>query len=156
MLLSANLFQTIVAGLALLSLMILLLSSLSNQLESLLKPAEVIHLIASTLILNEILFAFSFLQVIHFVVAIILALPIPFILYNLGLSKNILKYWTWIGGLILIFTILFFDLIYVPYEDYWNGIPIIFIHYWIRNWLVFISITLIAIGLARKTSANTG
>ncbi len=49
-----------------------------------------------------------------------------------------------LGTLLLIPTLIYFNFIYVPYESYsYSGLPIIFVHFRIRNWICYIGIALI-------------
>ncbi len=108
-------------------------------------------LICSLLILNEIFFNFRFNQGIDFLIVLTFSIPIPFIVSELIIRTKINKTFILLFGLILtITTSIYFKLIYVPYEDYWNETPIIFVHQWTRNWLIFIGLNLIIISRLLK------
>jgi uncharacterized membrane protein len=119
-------------------------------------PSMITFLICSLLILNEVFFNFHFNQEIEFLIALIFSIPIPFIVSELITTSKINKTYFLLFGLILtITTAIFFKFVYEPYEDYWNETPIIFVHQWIRNWLIFIGLNLIIIySLLRNKEKN--
>lgn len=119
-------------------------------------PALLVFLICSLLILNELFFSFNFNQRIDFLVAILFSIPIPFIVNELITTSKINKTYILLLSLILtIPTVLYFEFIYKPYEGYWNETPILFIHHWIRNWLLFIGLKLNILYYLQKNKEKT-
>ena len=109
-------------------------------------PSLIICLICSLLVLNEIFFKFNYNQGTHFLVTLMLSIPIPIIINELIITCKTNKIYILLLGLTLIIsTVIYFKFIYEPYEDYWNETPIIFVHQWIKNWLIFIGLNLIII-----------
>lgn len=105
-----------------------------------------IFLICLFLIFNEVFFIFHYYQKAEFHITAILAIPIPLIASDLFISSKIkCIYILFFGLLLTIPTFLYFHFIYTTYEDYWFGIPIVYMHFWIRNWLIFIGLNLILI-----------
>jgi hypothetical protein len=144
-----NKIQIPIVILLILSLFTIIVSELpqnkfSSKIEKLIRPSFFIFLICSLLIFNEIFFVFNFNQGIEFIVTVILSIPIPFIISDLIVSSKIKNIYVLFFGLLLtISTVIYFHFFYTTYEDYWNGIAIIFIHQWIRNWMIFIGLILI-------------
>lgn len=119
-------------------------------------PSMITFSICSLLINNEIFFNFNFNQEIEFLIVLMFSIPIPFIVSELITKYKINKSYILLFGLVLIITTaIYFKFVYVPYEDYWNETPIVFVHQWIRNWLIFIGLNLIIIsGLLRNREKN--
>lgn len=144
-----NKIQIPIVIVLLLSLITIIVSELpqnrfSSKIEKLRKPSSLIFLICSLLLFNEIFFIFYYNQAIEFIVTVVLSIPIPFIIGDFIVSSKIRSIYVLIFGAVLtIPTLLYFQFIYTTYEDYWNGFAILFIHQWIRNWLVFIGLILI-------------
>jgi hypothetical protein len=148
-----SVFQFIVASFASLSLIILIVGCFKNFVKNVKRYTQIVHLISSGIILNEIFFSFSFLQLVDFLIVLLLALPIPIIINDLfATAKSDRFYFIPIGLFLASSTFLFFKFSYNPYEAYWEKIPIMFMHFWIRNWLIFIGINLILIGVLRKNN----
>jgi len=147
--------QFITASAAFVSLLILIALRFFKKSTLLEKCAKAVFLIANITVLNEMFFSFSFNQVIEWVVIILLVFPLLAILDSFRWSKRSIDLSMFIGSLTIIATVVFFKLIYEPYEAYWMNIPIIFIHYWLRNWLIFIGLTMLGVGIIKKTTANS-
>ena len=148
---------SIIALIAVLSLTTLICTLLFRKFTNTAKLAGMLFLVTALIIINEFLFSNSFHQSLDFLVALLLIIPIPLVINDLlsfhkrKVSNSLIP-----GSLILLVsTLIFFTLVYVPYEDYLMGLPIIFAHHWIRNWLILISIILLTVGVLKKKTANS-
>lgn len=159
-----NKIQIPIVILLLISLLVIIATEIpenkfSSKINKFKKPSLLFFLISSLLIFNEIFFSFNFNQGFEFFIIAIFSIPIPFIVSDLIIPFEIKNIYILLIGLFLtISTIIYFQFIYTRYEDYWNGIAIVFIHHWIRNWLIFIGVNLIAIycflETKKKNTAN--
>jgi hypothetical protein len=156
-------FQFSIVIILLLSLTIQIVDAFSKATlpNSWKKKAQVIFIVASLLILNEVFFDFQFNSlnlILELSIAIILSIPIVFITMDF-LEKNNSRnhYVLTLGLFISILTFIYFKYFYTPHEDYFNEIAILFIHHWIRNWIIFIGLILVLASTFNiyKTTVNT-
>jgi len=147
---------SIIALLTFISLITLISTFFFRKLSNIQKIASLLFLASASVIINEFLFSYSFNQTLDFFIGLTLLLPTAFILNDLvGLRNNKPIYLVIIASsIVLISTLIFFINFYVPYEDYLMGFPIEFIHNWIRNWIISISIVLILFGILRLKTAS--
>lgn len=145
---------SIIALAAVISLATLICTLIFKKSGNAVKIASALFIIAALIIINEFLFSNSFHQTLDFLIALLLAIPLPMIINDLlGFHKPRLSNLLILGSfLLLLLTLVFFTFFYVPYEDYLLGLPIVFVHYWIRNWLILISAILLTVGLLKKRS----
>ncbi|WBX77676.1 hypothetical protein PG911_05305 [Tenacibaculum ovolyticum] len=100
--------------------------------------------------LKVLLMLFNFIQFTEYIVVILLTLPIIFFIRDLFTEKIKSKHFLILGFTLLFPTLIYFNFIYKPYEAYSdNGIPIIFIHQNIRNWICYIGIVFILTSLVK-------
>lgn len=118
--------------------------------DKLLTVVKVMVLILLLIYLNVLLKQFNFIQKTEYVIIAILTLPVPWILNEL-LVENINVRYLAIGGVFFLATTLsYFEFVYEPYEAYSsNGMPIVFVHQRIRNWLCYIGVIMIVISILR-------
>lgn len=81
---------------------------------------------------------------------ILLAMPTIFVIEEI-LKKKVFNnlYFLIIGFTIIFFDLFYFIEIYKPYEDYLFGLPIMFIHYLVRNWICLFGTSMILISIIR-------
>lgn len=141
-------YQILIAAIAMISLVIMIVNYFSSN-KSFIKfksISKMTFLIAALLIMNEIFFAFHFNSmnlIFDLLVTVSLSAPIVFIakdFLNDKVIKN--KYILTAGFLVAVSTFIYFKYFFVEYENYYAGYPIIFIIYWIRNWLIFVGVVL--------------
>ncbi len=107
-----------------------------------------IYLILILFIINKFFHIFWFNQMVHFIIFSLYILPIVFILNDLLKPKwGKIKIFLSIGLFFVISTLFYFKYIYVSYEDYWNGTPIVVIHYLFRDWICLIGTVMILVSL---------
>ncbi|MFV8351906.1 hypothetical protein [Flavobacterium sp. XS2P14] len=107
-----------------------------------------IYLILMLYIINKFFYIFWFNQMVDFVIFSLHILPVVFILNDLLKPKwSKMKFFPPIGILLIILTSFYFKNIYVSYEDYWNGTPIVVIHYLFRDWICLIGTVMILVPL---------
>ncbi|MDR6967692.1 hypothetical protein J2X31_001704 [Flavobacterium arsenatis] len=147
---------SLIALVTLISLLSLIVASFTRKLYNVRKIASVLFLLSAAIICNELLFSYSFHQPLVFLIGLTLLAPFPFVLdelIHIEKKKNI--YFVVLFSLIvLISTLVFFIVFYVPYEDYLGGLPIMFVHHWIRNWIIAIAIVSIVFGILKIISSR--
>ena len=148
--------------LTIIGLLILTLKEILNNRfqisEKILNGIKIGILILFLIYLNVFLKWFTFVGYVDYVVVTYLTLPIIFILREFIPDKIKSRNLTLIGILLLLLTLIYFEFFYETYEDYSSdGMPIIFVHQRIRNWICYIGITLILTSIIRKkTNHNNG
>jgi hypothetical protein len=111
---------------------------------------RLIYLLLMVYVIHRFFHIFWFNQAVDFIIFILYVLPVPFILNDLLKQKWVkIKVWLYIGLFLIITTLLYFKYFYISYEDYWNGTPIVVIHYLIRDWLCLTGTILILVSLLR-------
>lgn len=112
--------------------------------------SSVIYLILMIYIINKFFHVFWFNQLFDFIIFTLHILPIVFILNDLLKPKLVNpKILIPIGMFLIISVVSYFKYFYTTYEDYWNGTPIVIIHYLIRDWICLTGIILILISLLK-------
>lgn len=112
--------------------------------------SSLVYLLLMIYIINTFFYIFWFDETNDFVIFALYILPIVFILNDLLQPKWINpKILIPIGLLLIASVISYFKYFYAAYEDYWNGISIVIIHYIIRDWLCLIGSILILVSLLR-------
>ena len=120
------------------------------KLMNILTVSSFIYLGLMLYVIHRFFLIFWFNDTIDFVIFGLHVLPVPFILNDIIEPTYIkTKIWIVIGLFLIITTTLYFSNFYIPYEDYWNGIAIIVIHYLIRDWLILTGTILILVSLLR-------
>ncbi|WAC02160.1 hypothetical protein N7U66_20695 [Lacinutrix neustonica] len=147
--------------LSIIGLLILTLKEILNDRfqisEKILSGIKIGILILFLIYLNVFLKWFTFVGYVDYIVVTYLTLPIIFILRDIIPDTIKSKNLTLIGFLLLLPTLIYFGLFYEAYEDYSSdGMPIMFVHQRIRNWICYIGIALILTSIIRKkTNHNT-
>lgn len=150
-----NYFRIITASLILISLGLLILYDLlknriNNNHYPIVLALRFLFLLLMYFDINYFLKIFSFHETTEYIIIILYTLPVVFVVKDLIQSLNFkTKHLALLGFILTIPTLIYFQAIYEPYEDYWNGIPIMFVHFRIRNWVCFIGFTLILVSILR-------
>ena len=111
---------------------------------------SLIYLLLMVYVIHRFFYMFWFNQTVDFIIFALHVLPVPFILNDLLKQKWVkIKAWIYIGLFLIITTLLYFKYFYSSYEDYWNGTPIVVIHYLFRDWLCLTGTILILVSLLR-------
>lgn len=112
--------------------------------------SSLIYLLLMIYIINKFFHIFWFNGTNDFIIFSLYILPVVFILNDLlrpqWVSPSILIP---IGLLLIITIVTYFKYFYTTYEDYWNGISVVIIHYIIRDWLCLTGAILILVSLLR-------
>jgi len=117
--------------------------------------ARVIFLALMALFVPWLLQKFFFVQAVDFPIVAGFTLPLPFMLNDLTGSNPVKPLWLIVPGLLLLLpTLLYFSFFYTPYEAYSNGMPIMFVHYHIRNYICFAGSVLLLMGCIRYADKN--
>ena len=112
--------------------------------------SSVIYLLLMIYIINRFFHVFWFNQVVDFIIFTLHILPVVFILNDLLKPKFVNpKILIPIGMFLIISVVSYFKFFYTTYEDYWNGTPIVIIHYLIRDWLCLTGAILILVSLLK-------
>lgn len=112
--------------------------------------SSLIYLLLMIYIINTFFHIFWFNETIDFIIFTLHILPVVFILNDLLKPKWVNpKILIPIGLFLIIIVVSYFKYFYATYEDYWNGTPIVVIHYLIRDWLCLAGTILILISLLK-------
>lgn len=155
-------FQLYIVIALLLSLLIQIINEFSKsmRINVLKKSAQLVFLFTSLLVFNEIFFNFQFNSlniILELFIVMLFSIPIIFIMKDfLEIIKVRILYALIFGLSISVLTLLYFKYFYISYEDYFDGLPIVFVHHWIRNWIIFIGgiLTLASLLNIYKTAVN--
>lgn len=112
--------------------------------------SSIIYLLLMIYIINRFFHVFLFNEIIDFIIFTLHILPVVFILNDILKPKLVNpKILIPIGLFLIISVVSYFKFFYATYEDYWNGTPIVVIHYLIRDWLCLIGTILILVSLLK-------
>ncbi|KUJ61098.1 hypothetical protein AR687_14270 [Flavobacteriaceae bacterium CRH] len=107
-----------------------------------------IYLVIMIYVIHRFFHIFWFEHTVDFIIFVLHVLPVPFIINDIVKPEYIkTKTFIFTGLFLVITTTLYFRYFYISYEDYWNGIAIIVIHYLIRDWLFLTGTLLILVSL---------
>lgn len=149
-------YYRIITAVALMVLMTLLAlyeifrSRLAHRFGSFITIVQILFTGAIYMDVSYCMRVFSYHQVNEYIITALITLPLAFVFTDLSwLVKLKTKYLLFSGLTLIIPTTIYFQLIYQPYEAYYNDVPIMFLHYNIRNWLCFAGLLLMAVALLR-------
>jgi len=142
----------LIYGVLAMSLLLLILIELKkNNFSNLTKNIlSFLYILFSLYFINSFFLQINFYHLTDYILTLLLAMPTIFVIEELLKKKAFNNLYFLIIG----FTIIFFDLfyfieIYKPYEDYLFGLPIMFIHYSVRNWICLFGTSMILISIIR-------
>lgn len=120
------------------------------KLEKTFTISSIIYFLLMIYIINTFFHIFWFTETIDFIIFTLHILPVVFILNDLLKPKLVNpKILISIGMFLIISVVSYFKYFYTTYEDYWNGTPIVIIHYLVRDWICLIGAILILVSLLK-------
>ncbi len=141
---------TLIVLLALLAAFEFLKPEVQKRFQTVITIVRILFLPAVYFDLDYCLRVFNFHQVNEYVITSLIALPLIPVLKDLLLSVKVKTKLILLTGLLLcVPAMVYFEIFYEPYEDYRNGIPIMFFHYQLRNWAYFSGTVLLSVTLLR-------
>lgn len=141
LLLTTDFLVRAIAILLIANLILLSLSETKLSIRGLsIKQLSLSYLSLSVILLNELLFKFNFYRMIDFIILLCLTIAIPFVLSNI--MKRIRLVSLILVALTTITTFSYYRFMYKPTDTYLLGYNSLFVHNWVRNWIVFSGIVI--------------
>lgn len=118
--------------------------------------AKLIHILFSIYFINNLFYLFDFNELIDFFVVSSFLIPSMIIIKDTikVSSFHISNNFIYIGFFLIVLDLIYFNYVYKPYEDYLFGLPILFVHYSIRNWIFILGLIFVWISFDKLLLKN--